>query len=68
MHLVDVIALARISDELCGDYRAVATVPNGDPIPYTSAHGYVWIKIARNVSPDEAYHIMAQYPQASRAK
>lgn len=70
MHLVDVIALTKENGLLypSGDYRSIAMIPNGDPIPSTAASGYMWVKIARNVSPDEAQAIMNQYPHATQAK
>ena len=70
MILVDVIALQKENSlpYASGNYKAVAVIPNGDPIPDTTASGYTWIRIAKCVSEDEAHFIISQYPQATRAK
>lgn len=67
---VDVIALAKITtlDYYLGDYRTLATIPAGDPVPETQASGFRWIKIAQDVTLDDAYAIMNMYQHATRAK
>jgi len=58
MHLWDVAA----KEETQGYYSRVMKVPHGNPIPEDM------IRIARNLSEDEAKSIMNQYPQAAQPK
>lgn len=45
-----------------GYYSIVVKVPHGNPIPENM------MRIAKNISEDEAKAIIAQYPHANKAK
>lgn len=65
MHLWDVYALRK---RTTNEYRALAKIPNGESAPDTKVDFHDWVRIAKNVSEDEAYAVMDQYPHAARAK
>ena len=70
MNLWDVWGLQKQNnlDYGSGDYRALALLPNGSPMQVKNVTNAAWVRIANNVSYDEAVAIMDQYPTASRAK
>lgn len=51
-----------VKEKTEGYYVLIIKVPHGNPIPENM------IRIARNISEDEAKAIMNQYPQATQAK
>lgn len=68
MHLVDVIALMRITANGAGIYRALYIIPNGDPLPEAHDTDHKWIRLVKCISPDEANAILQQYPQAAKPR
>lgn len=70
MILLDVWALQKDNNLRygSGEYRTIVAIPNGDPLNASEVCGYVWVRIARAVSQDEAHAIMNGYPTATRSK
>lgn len=66
--MYDVIALTNGS----GYYRTIIKVPSGQELPKANstmaALGYFWVCVAHNVTEDDAYAIMSQYPHATQMK